>query len=133
MEGNVILRGILLGVAALLLNVLLAFAWVLLYSTFIDPGHDGAFYQAYAQRVAPVAGFMSGIPLLFAAGWFAARGRRRIVAGLIPAITYAVLDLALMAAGNLWASPLALILSYASKLFAGWAGASLAAARRRAL
>lgn len=131
MQGRVIARGIGLGIAALLLNVAVAFFWVWLYSVAIDPGHDGAFYQAYAQRVAPVAGFIAGIPLLLAAGWRVGRRQRSDVAALTPAITYVVLDVGLMAAGNLWAGPLALLLSYASKLLAAWVGGRLARPRRR--
>jgi hypothetical protein len=131
MEGKVIARGVALGIAALLLNTAFAILWVWLYSVIIDPGHDGAFYQAYAQRVAPIAGFICGIPLLLAAGWLAARGRPGGVTALIPAMTYVVLDLALMAAGNLWASPVALLLSSASKAAAAWAGGRIARARRR--
>ena len=120
------MRGIGLGVVALLLNAAIALLWVLFYSAALAPGHDGAFYQAYAQRVAPISGLIAGLPLLFAAGWLAARGERPLQAALVPAAAYAVLDLLLMALGGTWLAPLTLLISYATK-----AGAAVAGGWRR--
>ncbi len=131
MGGKVILRGIGLGVLALLLNVLVAFLWVFLYSVAIAPGHDGAFYQAYAQRVAPISAIIAGLPILFAAGWLSARGSGVILAALVPAGAYIVLDLVLNAIGGLSPAIWILALSYATKLAAGWAGGRLALQRRQ--
>ncbi len=130
MERGVIVRGIMLGVAAMLLVAAAAALWVLLYSVAIAPGHDGAHYQAYGQRVAPLAAIVAGLPLLFGAGWMAARGGRPMLAALIPALTYVGLDLALSAAGNSWPSMGALALSWLTKLAAAWAGGWVAARRQ---
>ena len=130
MGGRIIARGLGLGLLALLLNVLVAFAWVFFYSVAIAPGHDGAFYQAYAQRVAPISAILAGVPILFAAGWLAARGPRRDLAALLPAAAYIVLDLVLVAAGGLWPSAWSLALSYLTKLAAAWAGGRMAIGRR---
>jgi hypothetical protein len=130
MGGRIIVRGLGLGVLAMALNVLVAFAWVFIYSVAIAPGHDGAFYQAYAQRVAPISAILAGVPILFAAGWLAARGPRRDLAALVPAAAYIILDLVLAAAGGLWPSAWSLALSYVTKLAAAWAGGRVAVSRR---
>jgi hypothetical protein len=130
MGGRIIARGLGLGMLALLLNVLVAFAWVFFYSVAIAPGHDGAFYQAYAQRVAPISAIVAGVPILFAAGWLAARGARAEHAALLPAAAYIIIDLALVAGSGLWPPAWALALSYLTKLAAAWAGGRLAIRRR---
>jgi hypothetical protein len=129
MGGRIIARGLGLGVLAMLLNVLVAFAWVFFYSVAIAPGHDGAFYQAYAQRVAPICAILAGVPILFGAGRLAARGPRRDLAALLPAAAYIVLDLVLVAAGGLWPSAWSLALSYLTKLAAACAGGRTATRR----
>ena len=132
MGGNVILRGIGLGVAAMLLNVAVAFLWVLFYSIAVAPGHDGAFYQAYAQRVAPISAIVAGLPILFGAGWLAAREPQPERAALMPAATYVVLDAALIAAGGLWPPLWTLALSWLTKVAAAWAGAVVKRRRQAA-
>lgn len=132
MGGATILRGIGLGVLAMLLNVAAAFLWVLFYSIAVAPGHDGAFYQAYAQSVAPIAAIVAGLPILLACGWLAARGRNALPAGLIPAIVYILLDFAMVAAGGLWPPFWLLLLSWLTKIAAAWAGARLRMTRTAA-
>ncbi len=132
MERGIIVRGIGYGVAALLLSVVIAFLWVWFYSVAIAPGHEGAFYQAYAQRAAPICGLIAGVPLLFGAGCLMARGGRGLFAAIIPALTYIALDLPIMGLSGTWAPPLAIALSYATKLVAGWGGGWLAARRSEA-
>jgi hypothetical protein len=129
MGGRIIVRGLGLGALAMALTVLVAFAWVFIYSVAIAPGHDGAFYQAYAQRVAPICAILAGVPILFGAGRLAARGPRRDLAALLPAAAYIVLDLVLVAAGGLWPSAWSLALSYLTKLAAAWAGGRTATRR----
>jgi hypothetical protein len=130
MGGRVIARGIGLGLLAMALNVAIAFLWVWFYSVAINPGHGGDHYQLYGQRVAPIVGIAAGIPLLLAAGWLTARATSRPLAAFIPALTYIVVDVALMVAGNLWAPGWSLALSYLTKLAASWAGGRLAGRRR---
>ncbi len=130
MERGVIVRGILLGIATMLAAAAAAALWVFIYSIAIAPGHDGAHYQDYGRSVAPIAAIVAGLPLLFGAGWLAARGGRPMLAALIPALTYILLDLALSAAGSVWPPLAALALSWLTKLFAAGAGGWLALRRR---
>lgn len=130
MERGVIVRGIMLGVAAMLLVAAAAALWVLFYSVAIAPGHDGAHYQAYGRSVAPLAAIVAGLPILFGAGWLAARGGRPMLAALIPPLTYVGLDLALSAGGNSWPSMGALAMSWLTKLAVAWAGGWLALRRQ---
>ena len=122
MGGRIIARGLGLGVGAMLLNVAIALAWVLLYAVAIAPGHDGVFYQAYAQRVAPISGLIAGIPIFLAAGWLAARGPGAQRAAWLPPVAYILLDLVLLIASGLWPPLWSLALSYTTKLGAAWAG-----------
>lgn len=130
MERGVIVRGIMLGVAAMLLVVAAAALWVLFYSVAIAPGHDGAHYQAYGQSVAPLAAIVAGLPILFGAGCVAARGVRPMAAAVIPALTYILLDLALSAIGGILPPVWAVALSWPGMVAAAWTGGWLAARRR---
>lgn len=121
-----ILRGIGLGFAALALNLLVAFLWVYFYSFAIAPGHDPAFYQAYAERVSPISAIVAGIPILFTAGYLAAARApgRLLLAAALPAITYAAIDAAIVITfvpQALAAWPI-FLLSWGTKLLAAWAG-----------
>jgi hypothetical protein len=126
MGAGIIVRGVGLGALALLLNVAVAFAWVLFYSVAVAPGHDGGFYQAYAQRVAPISGLIAGIPIFVGAGWLAARGPGAQRAAIVPAAAYILLDLALTAVSGLWPPLWSLALSYLTKAAAAWGGGRLA-------
>ena len=132
MGGRIILRGIGLGVAAMLLNVAVAFLWVWIYSLALAPGHDGGFYQAYAQRVAPVSSILAGVPLLLGAGYLAARGDRPLLASLIPAGAYILLDFVLMVLGGLSEAPVTILISYVTKIAAAALGGLLRQKRRAA-
>jgi hypothetical protein len=121
-----------LGVALLLmvLNVAAAFGVVAIYSIFILPGRDEAFYQAAAQTIAPWSSVFVGIVLFFAAGWFFAKrrpARNGILFALSFALIYIALDVAIIAAvGGLTQLGLIVALSFASKLAAATGGARLA-------
>jgi hypothetical protein len=129
MGRHAVLRGSGLGVAALALNVAIAFVIVWLYSIAIAPGHAPAFYSAFAERAAPISGILAGFLLLMAAGYLNSRRSRSATAALIPALAYILLDAVLIALAPV-APPLwAIILSYASKLVAGGLGGRLAARR----
>ena len=121
-----------LALLVMVVNVAASFAWVWVYATFVAPGHDEAFYVAYAQREgAAMSSVFVGAVLMFAAGWFVGRSRPRAralgTAGVI-AGTYIAIDVAiLLAAGvatSLW--PLVAI-SLVTKLVAALAGAWLSA------
>lgn len=130
MERGVIVRGIMLGVAAMAVVAAASALWVILYSLVIAPGHDGGQYQAYAQRVAPYAAIIVGLPVFLSAGWLAARGRRPMAAALLPALTYVALDVALMATGGTWPSLGLLAASWLTKFASGAAGGWLVGRRR---
>jgi hypothetical protein len=132
MGGRIIARGIVIGIAAMALVVAIGAAWVWLSAIAFNPGHAEPYYQLYAQRVAPLIAITSGIPLLFAAGWLSGRGTRSPAAPLLPAITYILLDIVLVAAGGLWPPVWSLIVSWLTKLAAAWAGGALARRRRAA-
>lgn len=59
----------------LALNMLVTTAAIFAWSLLVDPGHEPAYYQALAPRVAAVTAPIGGAALLFLAAW--ALGRRR--------------------------------------------------------
>lgn len=124
------------GVALLLmaLNVVIAFGVMWVYGNFINPGHESAFYQLEAQRIAPWSSLVAGVFLFFLAGWeFAQRKpeRNALMFAAAFAIIYIVLDVGIIAAaGALSALGAIVFASMASKLIAALAGAAMA--RRRA-
>ena len=77
----------------------LAFGWVAVYSYAIDPGHEAAFYQDYAQRVSPLVAVIISAPVFGAFGLLAARrgGRPGARFALTTTIVFLVLDFALVA------------------------------------
>lgn len=85
---------------ALLLHVvmiMLAVAWVAFYSYVVEPGHDRAFYEAYAGRSGPAVSLIAGGPVFYLfASWLAhRRGGGR--AAWIAAFLYLLTDLAIIA------------------------------------
>jgi hypothetical protein len=44
-----------------------AFAWVAIYSYFLNPGHTAGFYEQYAQATTPYLALLLGIPAFFIA------------------------------------------------------------------
>lgn len=87
----------------LIINVALSVLWVAVYSYLIEPGHDAAFYEAYAQRSAPYSSIIVGMPLVYLFGrWVGRWGRRE--APLRNALTlwalYAGIDLAITGAAG---------------------------------
>jgi hypothetical protein len=105
------------------------FAWVLVYAYVVAPGHSPALYQAYAARVAPVAGILVGLPLFVLAGYLAVRRHfYDLTLALTPAATLILIDLVLLASfqrAAFAAWPL-LLLSWLSKLAAAALGGRLA-------
>lgn len=130
---RLVLLALAIAVATMIANVAVSIAWVFVYSELIDPGRSNDFYNAYAQRVVPGSSIIAGIPILFAAGWWIARGRVRPVttALLVPA-WYGAIDLAILltVAANLASSGL-IAVSFATKLLAAAAGGALAARMRQ--
>src|SRR5215213_10368208 len=59
--------------------VVSAFAWVLIYSYLINPGHDLPYYQQHAEFASPIVSVAVGIPyFFFACRWVGRKaGTRR--------------------------------------------------------
>ena len=135
MDPRLIARAAALGLAAIALLAAVIFLWVLVYAYVVAPGHITAYYQAYAARVAPLAGIVLGLPVFALAGHLAVRHRAYALAlVLTPAATFILLDLALLAMyqrAALAAWPL-LILSWLSTLFAAWVGGRFGSSRATA-
>ena len=119
----------ILGATLLLLmvNVAISVLWVAIYSYWIEPGHDAAFYEAYAQTAAPYSSIIAGMPLVYLFGrWVARWGDRE--APLRHALTlwalYAAIDLAISgAAGAIGRLAPFIAVSIATKgVAAYWAG-----------
>lgn len=120
-----------LGVALLLmvLNVVAAFGVVWVYSMFIEPGHDEAFYAAAAQRIAPWSSIFAGVLLFFLGSWLLAwrrTGRNGYLFAAAVVGVYAAIDVSvLLAAGATAAMSAIVAASMLSKLGAALAGAWL--------
>lgn len=121
-------------IGVMFLNVLASIAVVWVYATFFEPGHDEAFYEAFAQVAAPPSSVFFGFFIMFGAGWLIARGRAQraaIVAAILVASLYIAFDLVLFlavgATGGIWLWGL---LSWSTKLFAAVGGAGLRTRRQ---
>ena len=96
----------LVGVALLVMvvNVGMSIVYMVVYSYIIDPGHEKAYYDAHVQNAAPYCSIVAGIPLMFLAGvWVAGFWDMKlgVQSALIVWLTYAVIDLAILAAAGL--------------------------------
>lgn len=117
------------GVAALLLvlNVAAAFGVMAIYGHLIEPGHDEAFYQAAANRIAPWSSVVVGSLLFLCAGWlFATRRPMRNALAFAAAFTafYVAIDLAVIIAMGAFGQQMGIVLlSIVSKLAAALLGA----------
>ncbi len=122
-------RTVALAALAMALGVASVVLWVALYSEVISPGLGEPFYRAYANRVAPIIGIVTGIPLLFVAGRFASRqAKDDWRAGAAVGIAYVLIDAPLLFALSDDAIPWGYVaLSYVTKLSSaaagGWAAA----------
>lgn len=119
----------LAAIAVMVLNVVISFGVVWIYSSFINPGETAAFYQDVANSIAPVSSVIAGIPLMFLAGYLLARGRpgrAGLLAGAALASLYILLDTTILlsvGAGYevwMWAA-----VSHATKLLSALLGAKL--------
>lgn len=114
-------------------NIVIAVAWVAVYSHFIDPGHDEAYYQAYAQASVPYSAIIAGIPLMFLATRYVA-GKfpqgNRVKAALLVWLVYFLIDLTIMiSSGELGRLAIFFVASFATKFGAAYFG-GLTAQRR---
>ena len=85
------LAGLALGV--MVVNVAISFVYVAFYAYVIDPGHDKAYYEDYAQIAAPYCSIVAGIPLFVLVGWWVG-----VRPAMIVWLVYAVIDVTAFAA-----------------------------------
>lgn len=119
------------GVALLLmvLNVAASFGVMWVYGTFIDTGHEQAYYEAAAQRIAPWSSVFVGSLLFFAAAWLLGvrnPARPALTFALTFTLIYTLIDLGIIAAvGGLLSVGYVLLISIAAKSAAAFLGARL--------
>ena len=116
----------------MVVNVAISILVIVVYSYAIEPGHEEAFYESAASRIAPWSSVVFGAPLFFAVAWFCARRRpdrnEYVFSGSIVAV-YAAVDLTvLLASGEIASSVGIIALSLATKAIGALAGARLGAA-----
>jgi hypothetical protein len=110
----------------MIVNVLISVLYVAVYSYLIDPGHEAAYYQAYAQVAAPYSSIIAGIPLMFLAGrWIGGKFAKgnSVKAALLVWLLYFCIDLALIFATGVLAQIAVLFaISFSTKLAAAYMG-----------
>jgi len=119
----------------LILNVLIHVLYMVVYSYLIDPGHDEAYYQAYAQMSSPYSSIVAGIPLMFLAGrWIGTKFSKgnSVIAAVLVWLIYVLIDFAIIATvGALAQIAVLFIISFVTKLIAAYLG-GLSARKRGA-
>lgn len=133
MEKNRWWLAIPFALGVMIVNILISILYIVVYSYLIDPGHDEAYYQAYAQVAAPYSSIVAGIPLMFLAGrWIGTKFPigNSVKAALLMWLAYFVLDLAIIVAAGAFAQIAVLFtISFSTKLAAAYFGGSLAGRR----
>lgn len=126
MEKNRWWLAIPFALGVMIVNVLISVLYVVVYSYAIDPGHDRAYYEAYAQVAAPYSSIIAGIPLMFLAGrWIGGKFPKgnSVKAALLVWLVYFILDFAvIVAAGALTQIAILFIVSFVTKLGAAFLG-----------
>jgi hypothetical protein len=105
--------------------ILSAFAWVAIYSYLINPGHDQAYYQNYAQFASPIVSVSVGIPyLFFTCRWVGRKAGTRAVAMCLSVwFVLFLIDVVLISLGGLTVYMGVMIaLSHATKMPAAYFG-----------
>lgn len=117
----------------LVVNVLIHIVYMVVYGYVIDPGHDEAYYQAYAQLSAPYSSIIAGMPLMFVAGRWIGRKfpkEHSVKAAVLVWVVYFLIDLTVIAlAGALAAIAVLFTISFATKFIGAYLG-GLSARRR---
>lgn len=115
-----------IALGVMILNVLISVLYMVAYGYLIDPGHDAAYYQAYAQVAAPYSSIIAGIPLMYLAGrWIGGKFPRgnSVKAALLVWLVYFILDILIVAAaGALAQIAILLVVSFVTKLGAAFLG-----------
>lgn len=120
-----------LAVLFLVINVAFSFVVVAVYSHMINPGHDAAFYEAFAQRAAPWSSIFFGMPLMFFFCWRLCRKldlemARTSALGLWA--IYTIIDFAIIfSVGVDTKLGILVAISTITKLVAAWFGANAGA------
>ena len=119
----------------MVVNIVIAVLWVTVYSHLIDPGHDEAYYEAYAQTSVPYSAIIAGMPLMFLAGRLIGskfpKGNS-VKAALLVWLIYFLIDFSIIAlTGKLALLALLFTVSFVTKLGAAYLG-GLSAQRRGA-
>ena len=124
------LVGCALGVMAA--NVAITILYMVVYSHVINVGHEKAYYEAHVKISAPYCSIVAGIPLMFLVG-FRVGGwdvTLAVQSALIIWLTYAVIDLAIVALSGLTLRIGVLVaISLLTKLAAVYCGALVAGGR----
>lgn len=119
----------------MVVNVLIHFLYMVVYSYVIDPGHDEAYYNAHAMVSAPYSSVVAGIVLMFVAGrWIGSKFPKEnsVKAALAVWLVYVLIDLTIVtAAGVLVEWAVIIAISLATKLAGAYAG-GLGAERAKA-
>ncbi|MBL8555237.1 MAG: hypothetical protein JNL41_13225 [Phenylobacterium sp.] len=121
-------------VLVLALNMLVTTAAIFAWSLLVDPGHEAAYYQAGAPKIAALTAPLGGAALLCLASWVLGRrrpGRHALLFAATIWAAYAVIDIAV---GLPMATPAQLFtpvfaVSLGAGLLASLIGGSLAARR----
>ncbi|MFN7732855.1 MAG: hypothetical protein ACK5OB_13195 [Pirellula sp.] len=120
----------LVGVALLVMitNVAASILYMVFYGHVLDPGHEPQYYQDHIQVAGPYCSIVAGIPILFLAGWWVAGWWQRSLGyrGVFFVwLVYTLIDVSiLLIAGMSLGMGTLFIVSFATKLAAGYCGAS---------
>lgn len=135
MEKNRWWLAIPFSLGVMMLNVLIHVLYMVVYAYLINPGHDQAYYQAYAELSAPYSSIIAGMPLMFLAGrWIGTKFStgNSVKAALLVWLVYFLIDFAVVAAvGALAQIALLFAISFATKLAGAFLG-GLSAQKRGA-
>src|SRR6478735_3698212 len=98
----------LVGVALLVMvvNVAVSILYMVVYGHLIDPGHEEQYYRDHIKIAAPYCSIVTGIPLMFLAGWWVGGfwdARIGVWSAIIVWSAYAVIDLAILASAGMTA------------------------------
>jgi hypothetical protein len=125
------LVGCALGVMAA--NVAITILYMVVYSHVINVAHEKAYYDAHVKIAAPYCSIVAGIPLMFFVGlWVGGFWdvTLAVQSALIIWLTYAVIDLAIVALSGLtFRIGVLVAISLLTKLTAVYCGALVAGGR----
>jgi len=118
--------------AAVVVLVVAAFAWVAIYSYLLHPGESPAFYEQYAVRASPWVSLVLGFPVFYlVCRWIGSRSPARswpTAMGLFGIYLLVDLPLALLGGDNPTVTPLYLTVNFLLKFLACHFGGRRAAA-----